>query len=114
MPVLSEPFQLHVRPRRDVVVVAPEGELDLATVGAVDAQLRELHESGFDRLVVDLRGLSFIDSSGVELLVRWTRAAHSDGHDFAVAHGGAAVERILELTHVREVLHFVDPRKISG
>jgi anti-sigma B factor antagonist len=114
VPVLSDPFQLNVHPLRDVVVVAPQGELDLVTADPLEAQLRDLHESGFARLVVDLRGLSFLDSSGIRLLVKWTREAQRNGHEFAVIRGGAAVERVLELTRVEDLLTYVEPRSIEG
>jgi anti-anti-sigma factor len=111
--VTGVPFHIHVRPRRDRVVVAPEGELDLATAAAVDAQLRELRESGFERLVLDLRGLSFMDSSGIQLLVRWTRDAAHDECEFAVVRGGGPVDRILQLTTVGDLLTVVEPREIE-
>ena len=46
----------------------PHGELDLATVGTLQAALDGIEGAG--RLVLDLRGLSFLDSTGLRLLVR--------------------------------------------
>ena len=79
------PFTCSVTPERDHVLVEPRGELDMATVGAVEQELRRLHESGFRRIVLDLGGLSFMDSSGLHLVMRWTEAASRNGFAFELA-----------------------------
>ena len=56
--------------------VAPVGELDIATVYKLESEVARLLESGFARIVLDLRGLSFIDSTGLCLVLRL--AARSD------------------------------------
>ena len=73
-----EPFTCNVTPERDHVIVAPRGELDMATVGILEQELRQLHGSGFNRIVLDLGGLSFMDSSGLHLVMRWTADASRD------------------------------------
>ena len=62
-----EPFAVEVQRRDDVAIVQPRGELDLATVETLRAALDDIKGAG--RLVLDLRGLSFIDSRGLHLLV---------------------------------------------
>ena len=42
-----EPFRVEVYPERDSVRVVPVGEVDIATVGEIDARLRELSQAGF-------------------------------------------------------------------
>ena len=69
-PVEFEPFRCEVDPHRASVFVRPVGELDLSTIPIVDTQLAELVAAGFTS-VVDLRGLRFLDSSGVRLLLSW-------------------------------------------
>ena len=51
--------------------VLPAGELDMATVGELDACFRDAHSAGFRRIVADLRELEFMDSTGLTLLTRW-------------------------------------------
>ena len=70
-----EPFRLDVVPKREEVRVCPVGELDLATVPRVDAQLAELWSLGFARLVLDLREVCFLDSSGLRMCSRGKRRA---------------------------------------
>jgi anti-anti-sigma factor len=64
-------FTVDVIPDREIVTVRPRGELDLATVAEVDAVMTELCESGFERIVLDLGALRFVDSAGVHLALRW-------------------------------------------
>ena len=96
-----------VRPERRVVIVVPTGELDLAGVPTVDGELDELRKAGFDHLAVDLRGLRFMDSTGLRLLLRWTASAAEDGYRFSVIPGPPQVQRVLDLTGVESALDMV-------
>ena len=96
-------FTVETRPDRDRVVVMPHGELDLATVDAVAAEVDDLVARGFDRIVIDLRETSFIDSSGVHLLLR---CAARDDVRVTVIDGPPAVARIFDLVGVRQHLPF--------
>ena len=60
------------------VRVEPRGELDLASAGRLEACLDELSSSG-KTVIVDLRGLTFMDSTGVRLLLQTADAARRDG-----------------------------------
>lgn len=59
-------------------VVRPRGELDLAEVPALRDRLREL-VCAERETVLDLSGITFIDSSGIQLLFEATREAESNG-----------------------------------
>ena len=106
MPDTSKPFSCAVVPRRQAVHVCPVGELDLSTAPEVDARLAELVLAGFDPLVLDLSGVTFCDSCGVHLIMRWTRRSADERFDFAVIVGSDAVERVLQLTGVKP--HLLD------
>src|SRR4051812_31053302 len=95
-----EPFRCEVAPHRDEVLVRPVGELDLATVPMVDEQLAELSSSGFTRLVLDLRGVRFLDSTGLRMLLAWHGRSTNDGIAFSVIPGPPVVQRVLEITGV--------------
>jgi anti-sigma B factor antagonist len=101
-----ETFTCHVTPERDHVIVAPRGDLDMATVGAVERELQRLRDSGFDSILLDLRGLTFMDSSGLHLVMRWAKDASQDGFMFEVEPGPPAVQRLFELTNMTDVLPF--------
>ena len=55
----------------------------MATVGAVEQELRRLHGSGFRNIVLDLGGLTFMDSSGLHFVTRWAQEASRDGFVFS-------------------------------
>ena len=72
------------------------GELDIATVDAVAkrlAVLRERHES----VLLDLDELTFIDASGIRLVVDAAEDSRRDGWAFAITHGSWPVRRVLQL-----------------
>ena len=81
------------------------GELDIATAGAVAkrlAVLRERHES----VLLDLDELTFIDASGIRLVVDAAEASRRDGWAFAVTHGSWAVRRVLKLLELDKHLPY--------
>ena len=104
-----EPFRCEVEPDREAVRVRPVGELDLASVPAVDAQLAELWSVGFTRLVLDLRAVTFLDSSGLRMLMEWEGHNGAGGMAFAVIPGPALVRRVLTTAGVADRLTYWSP-----
>ena len=101
-----EPFRCELEPHRDVVHIRPVGELDMATVPLVGAQLDELAAAGFAHLVLDLREVSFLDSSGLRLIMSWSAKARADGLAFELVAGPAPVQRMFDVTGVADRLRF--------
>jgi anti-sigma B factor antagonist len=91
------PFRVDVHPERDVVRVAAIGELDIATIAQLQAQICELREAGFADVVLDLRQLTFIDSSGVELILNEDRFARRNDQNFSLISGTPTIQRVLTL-----------------
>jgi anti-anti-sigma factor len=100
MRVDPEPFRVAVCPERDRVRVLLTGEVDLATVGTVEEQLRELLDAGFDQVVMDLRRLSFMDCSGVRMLIAVDRRARERGGRLGIVCATGQVRRLLALSGV--------------
>jgi anti-anti-sigma factor len=101
-------FRVDVRPDRDRVLVCPIGEIDLATAGAVEQPLLELLDQGFGHVVVDLRAVTFLDSSGVRLLVvAHERARRADAR-LSLILGSTGSSRALEISGLLDVLEVVD------
>lgn len=95
-----------VHPQRAAVRVAPNGELDLFNAAVLQAQLDELRTAGFAHVVLDLRKLTFMDSSGVRLIFREDRRARSAGHRFSLIAGNPQVQRVLSVCGLMERLDF--------
>ena len=104
-----EPFRCEVVPDRASVRIRPIGALDLATVPIVDAQLAELWSVGFTHLVLDLRKVSFLDSTGVRMLWTWHAHSAADGMAFGVVPGPPVVHRVLDVAGVAEHLTYWSP-----
>jgi anti-sigma B factor antagonist len=102
-------FSVHTRPDRDRAFVVARGELDLASVGAVQAAVDELRSVGWERIVLDLRELTFMDSRGLCLLIALDRDARAQGWQFALLDGSDPVRRLLELSGLSA--HFERPQK---
>jgi anti-anti-sigma factor len=110
-----QPFRVDVHPQRGVVRVVPVGELDLASVGGLEAHLRELRDSGFAHIVLDLRELTFIDSTGIRLILAEDGFARSRGRDFSLIDGPPAIARVLDICGVRTHVRFApsQPRGVA-
>jgi anti-sigma B factor antagonist len=106
---VPQAFRLDVVPEREVVRVCPIGDVDISTVGSIRKQIEALVSDGFDRVVLDLRGTTFLDSTGLRMAVEVGSSAAQDGFDFAIIEGPAAVQRAFEITGLRAQLPFVDP-----
>jgi anti-sigma B factor antagonist len=89
--------------------VRPAGDLDLDTVHSVESKLAELREEGYRSLVLDLRGLTFMDSTGLRLVIRWHTSARHHGFRFAVVPGTDSVQRVFELTGMDAHLTVAEP-----
>ena len=88
-------------------VIALACELDLAGAAALE---RELAGVDARAVVVDLRGLGFMDSSGLRTLAVAAQRAQRAGRRFALVPGAAQVMRVFDVTRMRERLEFVgDP-----
>lgn len=88
----------------DVVTVALRGEVDVLNVGQVRVSLVEALESRPRGIVVDLSGLSFIDSTGLGALTFGFQRARDAGIGFRLARPGTAVRQILVLSGLLEVV----------
>ena len=114
-----DPFAVEVQRRDHVTIVQPSGELDLATIdtlrSALDAAIAEtLHAvlNGIEthaRLVLDLRGLSFLDSNGLHLLVALDERAQRDGFQLSLLAPAAPIDRAIQICGLGQVLPFVAP-----
>jgi anti-anti-sigma factor len=92
-----------------VAIVRPTGELDLSGAAVLEAELDRLAEDPeLASVVLDMRDLQFMDSSGLRLVVIADMRAREAGRRFALVRGGETVHRVFEITRMSERLDFVD------
>jgi len=102
----SSGFSITLKHDPDGVQVRIVGELDLATVPELNRVLETLDGDGYSRLMLDLDGVQFIDSSGLSVIASANRSADSNGHRLTIRCSSWQVRRLFELTGMLEYLTF--------
>src|SRR5215216_6483178 len=90
--------------RADGVHVQLSGELDISTASNVEARLMELERSAPDRLFLDLRRVSFIDSTGLSMIINADGRARKDGRSLMIVSGEGVPRRILRTVGLEDRL----------
>jgi anti-sigma B factor antagonist len=106
---LARYCELRVERRLDTATIWLSGEFDLACEERFMEELGSVLDSLVGTLVLDLRGLQFMDSTGLRILIQIDATAQNDGFDFVVFCGNGAVRRVLHETGLDGVLSVVDP-----
>jgi anti-sigma B factor antagonist len=84
------------------------GELDIATAGQVDAALVDAERDAPAHIVLDLRGLTFLDSTGLRSLLGADMRAREEGRRLTLIQGPGAVRRVFEITGLEGRLEILD------
>lgn len=92
----------------DVHTISLSGELDLATADDVQRELERIEATDAASIVLDLSGLTFMDSTGVRLLVTAHARSRADANRLSLLRGAPVVQRVLELSGVDVLLPFTD------
>ena len=90
--------------RSGVARVALRGELDMATAPALEHHLEPFANDGVSAILLDLRELTFIDSSGLHALVRASERARVNGHRLILIGTRPSARRLFELTGTEHLL----------
>ena len=90
-------------------LIALTGELDLSGATPLDEEIARLAgEDGVRRVVLDLRELEFMDSSGLRLVALAERKLSAAGQELVLVRGPETVQRVFAITRMDEHLTFVD------
>lgn len=112
---MESSFRVDVRSEDKTAVVAVSGELDLASGPALERELSRALASPAAALIIDLRELEFIDSTGLGILIKAHQRAQAEGRRLAVVKGPSQVQRLLGLTGLEARLTLVDsPDEMLG
>jgi anti-sigma B factor antagonist len=92
------------------VILALRGELDIPNVHWAEAELQRAEHTldGASPLVLDLRALDFMDSTGLRFILSAHARALEAGRRFLVVRGPEAVQRVFRATRVDAILEIVD------
>lgn len=112
---MQSEFRVEVRTEGRAAIVVVRGELDLATSPELEQQLQHVWDTGAESLVIDLRELEFMDSTGLSIIVKAHQRLSEEGRQLSLVRGSQQVQRLLDLTGVSERLKLVDtPEEILG
>jgi anti-sigma B factor antagonist len=100
-------FRVETQTTGRAVTVTASGELDLVSSPTLEEALERVGDTDVDLVLLDLRGLEFMDSTGLHVLIKAHQRLQERGRQFAVIKGGVQVERLLSLTGVAELLKIV-------
>jgi anti-sigma B factor antagonist len=92
----------------DLHIIALFGELDLATAESVEQELLRVEATDAEAIVLDLAGLTFMDSTGARLVLQANARARADSCRLTLLRGPRAVQRVFELSGLVELLPFAD------
>lgn len=100
----EEQFRVSARREPDRLILRLEGELDMLNAPLLESALEDEHAAGFGMIVLDLRQLGFIDSTGLRTIFSVRDQASRRGQRFAVTPGSEQVQRLLTITRLGEHL----------
>jgi anti-sigma B factor antagonist len=92
----------------NAMMIGLRGELDLEHAYTFDEELKRIEAMEPDCICIDLRELTFLDSSGLGRLVAARRRSMKQGRRLVLVRGPATVQRLLQLTAVEEAFELVN------
>ena len=91
-------FSAQINSRNGVANIALRGELDMATVPDLEGHLAPFESDGVSAIMLDLRGLTFIDTTALHSLVRARERAKTNGYQLILIGTRPSARRLFELT----------------
>jgi anti-sigma B factor antagonist len=106
--VADDHLSVERRSDGDVVVLVLQGELDLASSPLLERVFEETEAVKPAAIVLDLRDLRFMDSTGLKVLLHTRNRCREDGFDLSLRRGPHQVQRLFELTGTLGAFTFED------
>jgi anti-sigma B factor antagonist len=108
---MSQPFEIAVEEHEEFVLVGLVGEVDMAAFGAVESTLLPL-EKRFPSVIIDLRGVSFLDSMGLRAIISADARAREEDFALKIVRGPEQVQKLLYLTGLDKILPLIDASEL--
>jgi anti-sigma B factor antagonist len=109
-PEAPSPVRLHISSDNgaEATVLSLEGELDIASAPALERAVEGVTSDGdsANRLVIDLAGVTFMDSTGLRALLLARQSANGNGHELLLRPGPRQVQRVFELSGTLDTFVF--------
>ncbi|MCK4871618.1 MAG: STAS domain-containing protein [Phycisphaerales bacterium] len=101
-------LEVHIDRREGVTIVQPVGDVDLSQSPVLRSELHGVHAEKPKRLIVDLRDVPYMDSSGVATLVEAMRDARKSRTELVLCCMQERVRSIFEIARLDAVFTIVD------
>jgi anti-anti-sigma factor len=89
-------------------VIRAWGELEIASAKAFETELRRAIRVSSSGVILDLGGVTFIDSTGLRVLISAATLSHTCGHELRVLCASAQVKYAIETSGVEDLLPLAD------
>jgi anti-anti-sigma factor len=106
--VSSSPFEVTIAEQAGRVHVTLTGELDISTAQRLEDDLRRIEAERPELIVLDLQPLTFMDSTGLRLVITADIRARQEGRRLVIVQGNEMVQRVMRLTRLDERLDIVE------
>jgi anti-sigma B factor antagonist len=106
-------FDLHVDRRGSMAILRASGELDILGAERLEACIGDLAGNSPDTVVIDLRDVSFMDSTGLRSLIRARARGTEAEWSLKLVRGPGPVHKVIELTRMDAVFDFVEPSEVD-
>ena|SRR5436190_1947872 len=111
---MDPPLRVTTEPRGDGVHLILSGELDIASAPVIEDALRDAEEQGPPLIIIDLRGLQFMDSTGLRTILGADARAREADRRFVVVQGDENIQRVFQVTRLYDRVEIVsDPAEVE-
>ena len=108
-------LKVTTRSQGDHTVISVTGEIDLYTAPKLQSELMTALGANPARLIVDMSGVDFCDSTGINVLLAAHRQARERGGELQLAGPGTATRKVLQVTGLESVFTVLnDPVRVTG
>jgi stage II sporulation protein AA (anti-sigma F factor antagonist) len=104
----EESLEIETAQSDGTYVIRLHGELDLSNCDAADRALLQAEQTQADRILLDVDGVKFIDSSGLQVILRAKRRSDASGQRLRITRGRGHVADMFRLTALDMTLPFAD------
>ncbi len=108
-------LKVTTRSQGEHTVLSVTGEIDLYTAPTLQSELMTALGSGPVSVIVDMAGVDFCDSTGINVLLAAHRHARERGGELLLARPGSATRRVLQVTGLESVFTVLEePVQLTG
>jgi len=94
------PMEIRIRKFREIYIIILEGELDLYNAPRLEACFRTVHSRGAAALILDFENVTYIDSSGIGILLKLKNMSSENSLKFTISGVDGEVLNVLKLTNL--------------